>query len=70
VTDGPNTDMDLWHKKVPIETMKTGSWEAEIDSRLRPGDGEFVLVKKRASAFHGTHLSSMLKSPTCSRRWG
>jgi len=62
VTEGPNTDMGLWHLKVPIETMKSGSWEAEIDSRLQPADGEFVLVKKRASAFHGTHLSSMLKA--------
>lgn len=61
VTSGPNTDMGLWSRKVPIEAMKSGSWEAEIDSELAPREGEFVIVKKRASAFHGTNLSSMLK---------
>lgn len=61
VTSGPNSDMGLWSLKVPIEAMKTGSWEAEIDADLAPREGEFVIVKKRASAFHGTNLSSMLK---------
>lgn len=61
VTEGPNSDMGLWSRKVPIEAMKAGSWEVEIDAELAPREGEFVIVKKRASAFHGTNLSSMLK---------
>jgi nicotinamidase-related amidase len=61
VTSGPNSDMGLWSRKVPIEAMKTGSWEAAIDDQLAPREGEFVILKKRASAFHGTNLSSMLK---------
>ncbi|GGF55102.1 N-carbamoylsarcosine amidase [Azorhizobium oxalatiphilum] len=62
VTSGPNTDMGLWSRKVPLEAMKTGSWEAAIDDALKPADGEFVILKKRASGFHGTNLSSMLKA--------
>ncbi|MDQ8726647.1 isochorismatase family protein [Bradyrhizobium sp. LHD-71] len=61
VTSGPNSDMGLWSRKVPIEAMRTGSFEAAIDDRLAPREGEFVIAKKRASAFHGTNLSSMLK---------
>ncbi len=61
VTAGAATDMGLWARKVPLEAMKTGSWEAEIDAALAPRDGEFVILKKRASAFHGTPLSSLLK---------
>lgn len=62
VTAGENTDMGLWSRKVPLEAMKTGSWEAAIDDELAPRAGEFVILKKRASAFHGTNLSSMLKA--------
>lgn len=62
VTSGENTDMGLWCRKVPLEAMKTGSWEAAIDDAIAPGAGEFVIIKKRASAFHGTNLSSMLKA--------
>ena len=61
VTSGPHSDMGLWSRKVPLEAMKTGSWEAEIDDELAPREGEFVILKKRASAFHGTNLSSLLK---------
>ena len=62
VTEGPNTDMGLWHLKIPAEQLKAGTWEAEIDERIAPESGEHVIVKKRASAFHGTYLSGFLKS--------
>ncbi|MBM3492280.1 MAG: isochorismatase family protein [Alphaproteobacteria bacterium] len=62
VTEGPNSDMGLWHRKIPIEILKTGSREAAIDERVAPRPGEHVIVKKRASAFHGTHLSGMLRA--------
>lgn len=62
VTEGPNSDMGLWQYKIPVEVLKTGSWEAAIDDRIAPEPGEHVIVKKRASAFHGTYLSGMLRA--------
>lgn len=62
VTEGPNSDMGLWQYKIPTEVLKTGSWEAAIDDRIAPEPGEHVIVKKRASAFHGTFLSGMLRA--------
>ena len=62
VTEGPNNDMGLWQYKIPIEVLKTGSTEAAIDDRIAPIAGEHVIVKKRASAFHGTYLSGMLRA--------
>ena len=62
VTEGESTDMGLWHKKIPVEALKTGTPEVAIDGRVAPADGEHVIVKKRASAFHGTPLSGLLKA--------
>lgn len=62
VTEGPNTDMGLWHHKIPVETLKVGSEAAAIDDRIKPGPGEHVIVKKRASAFHGTYLAGFLRA--------
>ena len=62
VTEGPNTDMGLWHHKIPVELLKTGSAAAAIDDRIAPLPGEQVIVKKRASAFHGTYLAGFLRA--------
>jgi N-carbamoylsarcosine amidase len=62
VTSGPNTDMGIWHHKIPVEQLKLGSPEVAIDERIAPMAGEQVIVKKRASAFHGTYLSGFLKA--------
>ena len=62
VTNGPNTDMGLWHHKIPVEQLQLGSPEVAIDERIAPLAGEQVIVKKRASAFHGTYLSGYLKA--------
>ena len=62
VTEGPHTDMGLWHHKIPVEVLQLGTDAVAIDSRIAPEAGEHVLVKKRASAFHGTPLSGLLKS--------
>ncbi len=59
----PHTDMGLWHNKIPVEVVNqkdTSLWA--IDTRIAPRDGEHVLIKKRASAFHGTYLSGYLRS--------
>jgi nicotinamidase-related amidase len=65
VTDrsNPHTDMGLWHNKIPIDVVNQADeslWA--IDSRIAPIDGEQVLIKKRASAFHGTYLAGYLRA--------
>ena len=62
VTAGPNTDMGIWHRKIPVEQLQLGSEEVAIDERIAPLPDEQVIVKKRASAFHGTYLSGFLKA--------
>ncbi|ESR22523.1 isochorismatase family protein [Lutibaculum baratangense] len=59
----PYTDMGLWHCKIPVEAVpedRPDLWA--IDSRIEPIPGEQVLVKKRASAFHGTYLAGFLRA--------
>ena len=60
--DGPNSDMGLWVHKIPVELLELGSEDVAIDSRIAPEPGELVIVKKRASGFHGTALSSYLNA--------
>ena len=68
VTEGPNTDMGLWHHKIPVEVLQLGTDAVAIDERRRPPmqnqtpPGEHVIVKKHASAFFGTHLANMLRA--------
>jgi len=62
VTDGPNSDMGLWHHKIPVELLELGSPDVQIDERIAPLQGEQVIVKKRASAFHGTYLAGFLRA--------
>ena len=60
--EGPNSDMGLWVHKIPVELLQLGTDAVEIDERIAPQAGELVIVKKRASGFHGTHLSSYLNA--------
>lgn len=62
VTEGPNSDMGMWGKKIPAEVLKAGTEAVEIDSRLAPRPDEHIIVKKRASAFHGTMLAGLLRA--------
>ena len=58
----PYTDMGLWHHKIPVEAV--GQSETElwaIDDRIAPIAGEPVVIKKHASAFHGTFLAGFLR---------
>ncbi len=61
-TSGPNSDMGLWVKKIPVEVLQAGTDAVEIDNRIAPRADELVIVKKRASGFHGTNLSSYLNA--------
>jgi N-carbamoylsarcosine amidase len=62
VTEGPNADTGLWGRKIPLEALPADSPWVAIDERIAPQQGEIVIVKKKASAFHGTHLASYLTS--------
>lgn len=58
-----HTDMGLWHHKIPVEAVPEDRPELwAIDSRIEPIAGEQVLVKKRASSFHGTYLAGYLRA--------
>ena len=57
------TDMGLWHCKIPIEVVDIENktlWA--IDERISPIEKEYILLKKRASAFHGTELAGILRA--------
>lgn len=61
--DNPHTDMGLWHHKIPVDVVAQSDenlWA--IDSRIAPIEGEQVLIKKRASSFHGTYLAGYLRA--------
>ena len=62
VTDGPATDMGLWHRKIPVEVLQLGTDAVAIDERIAPEPDEHVIVKKHASAFFGTPLANMLRA--------
>ena len=65
ITDrnAPFTDMGLWHNKIPIDVVNLADKKLwAIDSRIAPVEGEYTLLKKRASAFHGTELAGILRA--------
>ena len=55
-------DGGLFVRKVPalLELQLDDPASLEIDPRIEPAEGEPVIMKKYASAFHGTSLVSML----------
>jgi nicotinamidase-related amidase len=59
----PASDMGMWHHKIPVEAVNlTDEQLWAIDSRIAPIKGEYVMMKKRASAFSGTPLAGYLRS--------
>lgn len=57
------TDMGIWNGKIPatvLDLAKPELWA--INSRIAPVPGEYTLMKKRASAFHGTELAGILRA--------
>jgi nicotinamidase-related amidase len=56
-------DTGIWLQKSPAAaSLLHGSASVEIDPRLAPQESEPVIVKKGASAFFGTNVSSVLTS--------
>jgi N-carbamoylsarcosine amidase len=62
VVNGPFTDMGVGHLKKPLEALKVGSPDVEIDDRIKPLPSEQVIIKKRNSAFFGTYLGAFLRA--------
>ena len=61
--DAEFTDMGLWHCKIPVDVVDIKNEELwAIDSRIAPVEGEYTLLKKRASSFHGTELAGILRA--------
>lgn len=62
VTDHPDgADLGVWIEKIPtLDVLESGSEWVALDDRLPRADGDYVLDKKQASAFHETELDSML----------
>lgn len=57
------TDMGIWHTKIPAGVLDMSNRDLwAIDSRIAPRKGEYTLLKKRASAFHGTELAGILRA--------
>jgi maleamate amidohydrolase len=57
------SDAGIWAlKQKGLTTLRTGSLGVEIDSRLERRRGDSLIVKKYASCFFGTDLSSRLTS--------
>ena len=55
--------MGMWHYKIPIEAVSLVDEQLwAIDNRIAPTTGEWVMLKKRASAFSGTPLAGYLRS--------
>ena len=43
VTEGPSSDMGLWHHKIPVEVLQLGTDAVAIDERIAPEPGEHVI---------------------------
>lgn len=54
------SDMGLWSRRIPVETLDPNSEAVKIDDRIDPQSGELVITQKRASAFPGTNLQQFL----------
>jgi len=55
-------DAGMWVRKIPsLAILLRGSAMAEVDERVRPRPGEYVVEKKFASAFFGTDLEAYLR---------
>lgn len=56
-------DGGLFVEKVPsLGWLKMGSRWVEIDDRVRPADGDYILTKRHSSAFIGTELPQVLQT--------
>lgn len=56
-------DMGAFPLKGPWEDLMLGTPAVEIDERVKPIDGvDTIIIKKRPSAFAGTHLGGILRA--------
>jgi nicotinamidase-related amidase len=56
-------DGGMFMQKVPsLSWLKLGSRWVEIDDRVRPEEGDYILTKRHSSAFIGTELQQVLQT--------
>lgn len=56
-------DVVAWLRKAPgMRALREGSSEVTVDPRLDPQPSDHLVIKKGASAFHGTSLATLLSS--------
>jgi len=56
-------DAGLFIKKVPsLGLLKKGSAYCDVDDRIRPAVGDYIVSKKYASSFFGTNLDTYLRT--------
>ncbi len=56
-------DAGVFIKKVPsLSVLVRGSPMCDIDERIRPAAGDYIVTKKYASSFFGTNLDTHLKN--------
>lgn len=59
--DDDGADLGIWTEKIPsLAELAAGSEWVELDDDLNDEDGDYVLDKRQASAFHETELGSVL----------
>ena len=59
-------DAGVFIQKVPsLSVLLRGSPMCEIDERIKPKSGEYIVSKKYASSFFGTNLDTWLKNNQC-----
>jgi nicotinamidase-related amidase len=51
-----DTEFDVWPQHAVA-----GTWGAQVVDELKPKKGDFVIEKRRYSAFHGTGLDQLLR---------
>lgn len=52
----------LFHAPSDADKPTLGTWGTQVHDSLRPEPGESIVVKRRVSPFHGTHLDMLLRS--------
>jgi maleamate amidohydrolase len=61
--DSDFRDAGVFIKKVPsLSVLLRGSPMCEIDARIKPEPGEYIVSKKYASSFFGTNLNTWLQN--------
>ena len=53
VVEGPNSDMGIWNRKIPLEELKVGTEAVQIDSASPPSPGSWSSSRSGPARFTG-----------------